>query len=367
MAFWRVLRHWITRYFAEDEAATLGVLLVLGCTVVVLFGSMLAPFFTALVLAFLLQGGVSRLERWHVPRLAAVLIVFLSFLGVFLALLLVVLPLVWDQLVTLLQESPRMFAQAQVLLDELQERYPKIVTPEQIQSWMGTVGNELTTLAQRALRLSLSSLGNLIGFVTFLVLVPILVFFMLKDKDVLVNFFLSLLPSKRTLMSHIWREVDDQIANYVRGKVIEIVIVAVVSYVTFYALSLPYATLLALVVGLSVLIPFIGAAAATVPVAAVAGFTFGLSESFFYVIAAYAIIQALDGNVLSPLLFSGVVNLHPVAIILAILFFGGVWGFWGIFFAIPLATLLKALWRAWPRSDPAAISNTHEGTTQEGL
>ena len=64
---------------------------------------------------------------------------------------------------------------------------------------------------------------------------------------------------------------------------------------------------------------------------------------------AYAIIQALDGNVLVPLLFSEALNLHPVAIIVAILVFGGLWGFWGIFFAIPLATVVQAVLKAWPR------------------
>ena len=77
-------------------------------------------------------------------------------------------------------------------------------------------------------------------------------------------------------------------------------------------------------------------------------------------IIAYAIIQALDGNLLVPLLFSEVVNLHPVAIILAILVFGGLWGFWGIFFAIPLATLVKAVLNAWPR--PQRRSRRAEAT-----
>ena len=75
----------------------------------------------------------------------------------------------------------------------------------------------------------------------------------------------------------------------------------------------------------------------------------GWSWDFGQVVIAYAVIQALDGNVLVPLLFSEVVNLHPVVIILAILLFGGLWGFWGIFFAIPLATLFKAVLNAWPR------------------
>ena len=231
----------------------------------------------------------------------------------------------------------------------MQERFPGLITPEQVQQWVGAAGRELTQFGQRAVSLSLASLGNLMGVVIYLVLVPILVFFMLKDRERLVDFTLALLPRKRLLMSRVWNEMDDQIANFVRGKVIEIVIVGGVSYVTFVAFGLPYSALLAIVVGFSVLIPYIGAAGATLPVAAVAGFHYGLGDTFMYVMIAYGIIQALDGNVLVPLLFSEAVNLHPVAIILAVLFFGGIWGFWGVFFAIPLATLMKSLLYAWPR------------------
>ena len=211
------------------------------------------------------------------------------------------------------------------------------------------VARELSVYGQRALTISLASLGNVIGLIVYLVLVPILVFFMLKDREKLVKFILSMMPEKRGLMSRIWKEMDGQIANYVRGKVVEIIIVGTVAFVTFAWFGLPYSALLAVLVGFSVLIPFIGAAVATIPVAAVAGFHFGLTDEFAYVLVAYGIIQALDGNVLVPILFSEAVNLHPVSIILAVLFFGGIWGFWGIFFAIPLATLLKSLVTAWPR------------------
>ena len=143
--------------------------------------------------------------------------------------------------------------------------------------------------------------------------------------------------------------MDRQIANYIRGKSIEIVIVGTVAYITFAFFGLPYTALLAVLVGFSVLVPYIGAAVATIPVAAVAGFHFGISEQFVYVLVAYGVLQALDGNVLAPVLFSETNNIHPVSIIVAVLFFGGIWGFWGVFFAIPLATLLKALVYAWPR------------------
>lgn len=159
------------------------------------------------------------------------------------------------------------------------------------------------------------------------------------------------MPRERELTARVWREVNRQIANYVRGKVWEILIVGSVTFVTFQILGLQYAELLATLVGLSVIIPYIGAAVVTVPVAVIAYFQFGWGSDFGWVIGSYAVIQALDGNMLVPLLFSEVVNLHPVAIIIAVLLFGGIWGFWGVFFAIPLATLVKAVLQAWPRRE----------------
>jgi putative permease len=151
-------------------------------------------------------------------------------------------------------------------------------------------------------------------------------------------------------MQQIWHEMNLQTANYVRGKALEIVIVGVVSYVSFLVLGLDYAALLALLVGLSVLIPYIGAAVVTIPVLVVGYFQWGLGSEFMWLAIVYGVIQFLDGNVLVPLLFSEAVNLHPLIIILAVLVFGGLWGFWGVFFAIPLATLVKAMYNAWPRN-----------------
>ncbi len=344
-----ILKSWVERYFSDEEALILLVVLVAGFAAIIWFGRMLAPFFTALVLAFLLQGVVSALTRRRVPHLLAVIIVFLAFVSVLLTLAFILMPLIWNQLVGLVQETPRMFASGQGWLDQLQERFPNIVTPDQMQSWIGVAGREISQLGQRALTLSLTSLGNVMSLIIYLVLVPILVFFMLKDREALVGFTLSLLPQKRTLLTRIWHEMDRQIANYIRGKSIEIVIVGTVAYITFAFFGLPYTALLAVLVGFSVLVPYIGAAVATIPVAAVAGFHFGISEQFVYVLVAYGVLQALDGNVLAPVLFSETNNIHPVSIIVAVLFFGGIWGFWGVFFAIPLATLLKALVYAWPR------------------
>ncbi len=247
---------------------------------------------------------------------------------------------------------------------QLPERYPQLISEQQIQTMLANLGTELARIGQQLVGWSLASVASVVSLLIFLVLVPVLVFFMLKDKQALLDWFVGYLPRERRLVSSVWTEVEGQIANYVRGKVGEIVIVGAVSYVTFVALELQYAALLATLVGFSVLIPYVGAAVVTLPIALVAFFQWGWGWDFGQVMIAYAVIQALDGNVLVPLMFSEVVNLHPIAIIVAILVFGGLWGFWGIFFAIPLATLVQAVLRAWPRH-PATVTGEAAGESSE--
>ncbi|MEM7193585.1 MAG: AI-2E family transporter [Pseudomonadota bacterium] len=212
---------------------------------------------------------------------------------------------------------------------------------------------ELTDFGQRIVTTSLASAASIITVIIYVILMPILVFFFLKDKARIINWFKSLMPADNQLALRVWKDVDLQIGNYIRGKFWEILIVWLATFLTFSYLDLQFAMLLAVLVGLSVLIPYVGAAVVTVPVVIIAWFQWGWSGDFFTLVAAYLVIQALDGNLLVPILFSEVVNIHPVAIIVAVLFFGGIWGTWGIFFAIPLATLVQAVIIAWPKSTSA--------------
>ncbi|MDX1734343.1 MAG: AI-2E family transporter, partial [Halioglobus sp.] len=200
----------------------------------------------------------------------------------------------------------------------------------------------------------LASIPGLLTMLVYMILIPMMVFFLLKDADVILGWLGAFLPTRRPLLRQIWGEMDVQVANYARGKALEVLIVGGVTYFAFVTLELNYAALLALLVGLSVIIPYIGAALVTVPILIVAFFQWGIGSEFYWALGVYLVIQALDGNVLVPFLFSEAVNLHPLAIILAVLFFGGIWGFWGVFFAIPLATLIKAILYAWPRSEHVA-------------
>ena len=345
------LKAWYQRYFTDPQAALLAVLLIATFVVFYFMGAMLAPIITAVVVAYLLEGSVSAIERRKLPRLLAVNLVFLLFLLFMVFLVVFLLPIISRQTSQLVQELPRMINRGKELLIDLSNQYPQVFAQDSIQEMISSFSGEVTTLGQSILSISFASIPAII---TYLILVPMMVFFFLKDKNEISNWMSRFLPSDRGLITHLWHEMDAQIGNYIRGKVYEIIIVGVVAYVSFKLLGLNYASLLALLVGLSVLIPYIGAASVTVPVAAVAYFQWGFGTDFYWLIGWYFVLQFLDGYVLVPLLFSDAVNIHAVAIIAAILVFGGLWGFWGVFFAIPLATLVKALINSWPTQQVAS-------------
>ncbi len=344
-----ILLKWVRRIFPTPQAIALTLLLVVGFLAVIILADMLMPVFASLVIAYLLEGLVETLERRQLPRLAAVVIVFVGFMALLLFTFIALLPLLYHQLAELMQQLPAMVTHGLAMLNRLPESYPNFISHEQINEMIAAIRQQLLNMGQSLVTYSYSSLVNIISIIVYVILVPLLVFFFLKDKENILAWLKQFLPRDIHLTAQVWHNVDAQIGNYIRGKVIEIFIVFGTSYLTFSLLNLNYALLLAVIVGLSVIIPYIGATVVTFPVLIVAYFQWGLSDPFWYITIAYFVIQAFDGMLLVPLLFSEVVNLHPVAIIVAILFFGGLWGFWGVFFAIPLATLVEAVLSAWPR------------------
>ncbi|WP_295441720.1 AI-2E family transporter [uncultured Thiodictyon sp.] len=348
-----IIADWFRRYLSDPQLVFLTLLLLTLTAVILTLGNMLAPVLASMVVAYLLEGLVGVCERHGLPRTASVLVVFIGFL-LFVGLLLFgVLPLVSRQVTELVQQLPNMINEGTRALVELPGRHPDLVSTEQIDELIGSLRSEAVAFGQRVLSWSLAGVVGVLTVVVYLILMPLLVFFFLKDKDLILDWFRQYLPEHRRIANAIWVEVDRQIANYVRGKFWEILIVWAFNYLIFLSFGLRYAMLLALLLGLSVIVPYIGAVVVTVPVILIAWFQWGWSAEFIWLATIYGIAQALDGNVLVPLLFSEVVNLHPVAIIVAILVFGGLWGFWGVFFAIPLATLVHAILIAWPAQHAA--------------
>ena len=344
----KLLNDFLDRYFHDEESIILVFLMGAVLLIFLLFGGMLAPLITAVIIAYLMQGLASLALKYGLSERFSFVIVYVLFFGIFITMLGFLLPQVWNQLRRIIDELPNLLNQGQDLLLNLPQSYPNLFSEDQVKQFMDGLGGEIGSFGQTILEYSLASLPNVFSLIIFLVLVPILVFFMMKDKSELLNWVANFLHRNRPLMSAIWKEMDGQIANYIRGKFLEILIVGGVAYFVFSILGLNYALLLSVITGLSVIVPYIGAAVVNVPIAIIAYVQWGMGGEFWTILIAYNILQLLDGNVLVPIIFSEAVNLHPVAIIAAVLFFGGIWGLAGVFFAIPLATLIKAIINAWP-------------------
>lgn len=342
-----LLRDWFNEHFSDPQILILWFFLISGFLIIYIFGEMLTPVFAGLIIAYLLEGIVGVLVKLKIPRIISVLLTFLFFMICMMLLVIWLLPLLSRQIGQLLQDLPAMISSAQILMIQLPERYPEFISDAQIREFIVFLKSELTQMGQSALIFSLASVKNLITLIVYLLIVPFLILFFLKDKAMILEWVSSFLPDNRDLSTEVWRDVNRQIANYIRGKIWEIIIVWSATFIIFSLLGLNYAMLLGFFTGLSVLIPYIGASVMCLPVGLIAFFQWGIGPQFMYVIIAYSIIQLVDGNIIVPLLFSEIVNLHPVAIIVAVLVFGGLWGILGLFFAIPLATLFHVVLKVW--------------------
>ncbi|KRO36860.1 MAG: permease, partial [SAR86 cluster bacterium BACL1 MAG-120920-bin57] len=330
------------------ETLVFSILVISAFLILFFLGSILTPFLISIIFAYLLIGMQSRFESYGLKSSIALFLTYSIFLLLGIALMVWLAPLLYQQLQAIVLEVPKWLSSFRLFAQDIPARYPDLVSSDQITVFLESLSGQISTLSQDFIKASIAGIQNTATIAINLILLPILVFFFLCDRETIISGFLSILPKERRMLKNVWVEMDEQLSNYARGKAIEIVIVGVAAAIIFIYFDLEYVALLSVLVGFSVLIPFLGAFIVTIPVAVVGLLQLGLTFEFSLLMASYLALQILDGNLLVPILFSDAVKLHPVAIILAVFVFGSLFGFWGVFFAIPIATLIKAIWNAWP-------------------
>ena len=338
------------KIFSNEETLVFGMLLTVAFLILFFLGNILTPFLISIIFAYLLVGMQKRLEDYGFNSTIALILTYSFFLLLGIALMVWLGPLVYQQLQSLILEIPKWVNAFMIFAQNVPEKYPDLVSSDQITAFLQSLSGQITAISQDFLKASIAGIQNTVTIAINLILLPILVFFFLFDREPIISGFLNILPRERAMLKKVWIEMDGQLSNYARGKAIEIVIVGSTAAILFMYFGLEYIALLSVFVGFSVLIPFLGAFIVTLPVAAVGLLQFGLSFDFWFLMGAYIVLQILDGYLLVPILFSDAVKLHPVIIMLAVFVFGGMFGFWGVFFAIPIATLIKAIWNSWPEN-----------------
>ena len=338
-----LLNKFIKRFFSNEESVYFAILLIFSFFFIILFGNVLLPVIISIVIAFLLNGFMTTLIKYNMSQKLSLSITLIVFFGFYLSLFMA-LPSIGTEINNLLQNLPIIVSSFQQNLIEMNNYFSE----EEIDQIFANLSNQISVLLSSALGQLAGTVSLMFNAILYAIMIPLMVFFFLKDKSILLPIASIILPKENGFMQSVFSEMNDQLFNYVTGKFIEMLLVATASYILFAFLGLPYAVLIAILVGLSVIIPIFGAILVTIPVVLIGLYEWGLSENFYWLLGFYLLIQILDGNVLVPILFSTRNNLHPVVIIIAVLFFGGIWGFWGLFFAIPLATFVKAIINSWP-------------------
>ena len=344
-----IFSRWGRRYFSNEEAVVLLVIILGIAFCIIGIGHLLLPIIFGIVVAYLLHGMVHFISPWYGKKLAF-WVVYLGFLSLFLSILFIVIPIMIQQLNLFFEELPHMADTLILPLNHLPLKYRAYLAQDHVQAIIQQAFDHLPVLGKAALAASIDSLPQVFSFVIGLILFPLIVFFLLHNPQIIFQWFGQFLPTNRAVLTHIWQQIDGQLSNYVRGKFVEGVLVGGLTYIGFWIFGLKYSMLLAFFVGLSVFIPYIGCVLVSVPVVIVSLFQWGLHETFIWSTLVYGLIQALDACLLGPVIFSETMNLHPIVIIAAILFFGGIWGVSGMFFAIPLAAVAKILLESWPQT-----------------
>ena len=334
---------WLQARLADQQLVMLLASLFIIFALLIILGDVLAPLIFAIALAYVLDDVIVLLRRFQVPRIIAVVLVLCGAFLIVLFSMLTVLPLLTDQIGKLVAQAPQLIASTREVIQQFHANYVSWMNPDYLQQLVANGVNKMQEWGGALLSVSIASIPGLITLLVYVILVPVLVFFLLKDKALVMEWAQRFLPEERSLLQRVWGEVDIQIGNYIRGKFWESVVVGVAMWLAYEMMGHEYALLLGTLTGISVWIPFVGAAVVTIPVVLLSLFQWGWTETMFYGLLAYTVIQLIDANVIIPWMFSEMVNLHPIAIIVAVLVFGSLWGVLGVFIAIPMAALVQSV------------------------
>lgn len=214
-----VIKSWFEKHFSDPQAIILVSFLLLGAILILYLGKILTPVLAGVIIAYVLEGLVKKVSLCGLPRFASFLISYALFITALALILFGLVPLVISQLSQLISDFPRILDKVQQLILTIPERYPMLDARE-IEKMLGSFSSELVGVGQKLVSVSLSSAIDAFTVLVYVVVVPLLVFFLLKDKDAILQWFRRFVPEDRGLAYSVWKEVDAKMGNYIRGKML---------------------------------------------------------------------------------------------------------------------------------------------------
>ncbi len=329
--------HTQVRYWAASAAVFLLLLWFLG--------DVITPFLLGGAIAYCLDPLADRLENRGLSRVAAVTIISVLAVLVFLAMVLLVIPMLIDQSTSFVLNIPELIASLQAFL---MEQFPAIMEADStINQSLASLGETIRSKGGALLSAIITSFQGVVNIILLVLFVPVVTFYLLLDWDHMIARIDDLLPRDHApAIRRIASDIDKTLAGFIRGQGTVCLILGTFYAVALMAVGLQFGLFVGALAGLISFIPFVGSIVGGVLSIGLALFQFW-GEWFWIGLVALIFIggQAVEGNVLTPKLVGGSVGLHPVWLIFSLSAFGSVFGFVGLLVAVPVSASIGVLTR----------------------
>lgn len=325
-------------------------------------GFLLAPFFLALVFAYIFRPLVRALERRRVPTSLGIGLLFVPLIAAIVVLIVIGIPALSEQVARFIEAVPALVETGAAWADRMSAELARrdlpfiddqaiarlrAVEPETIVAYLRERQSAIAGRVWSGIMGAGRGLSAILTILGYVFLTPIVAFYVLRDFDRITARVVSLVPRARLpAWSAFAREYDRLLSRYLRGQLLAAAIVGILTGLGFWIVGFPYALLLGVTAGVFNIVPYLGLAVSLVPALVIAIFSGSFLLSLGKIALVFGVVQLLDGSVVGPKIVGESVGLHPVWVILALAVFGFFFGFVGLLLAVPLAVLAKLLLRA---------------------
>ena len=314
--------------------------------IVVLIQTVVLPIILSAILYYLLVPIVDFFERKGVRRIYSIIVLYLIIIGVLTILIVLVIPLLRDQIMRLIVSFPN-------LVNDIERMLEQVIGSQFLNQVQQTFDFNISDLASQVsngattiLNSTFAGIGNIIGSVSKTVMaiitVPFILFYLLKDGKKLPGYILKFLPiSMRSHTFTVLQEMNKQISSYIRGQIVVSFCIGVLMFIGFVIIGLDYAPVLAVIASFTSVVPYLGPAIAITPALIIAVVT--SPYMLLKLIIVWTIVQLIEGKFISPQIMGRNLHIHPITIIFIIIIAGNLFGVVGILLAVPGYAVLKVI------------------------
>lgn len=304
------------------------------------------PILMAGVLYYLLNPLIDWMERKKIPRIAGIGIVFLIIIGLVVWGIIILIPIIREQTMSLIENWPTYWDKVIVQFDNLLRSNIFSQLQVQLTDVNQSILKSISEQTNNVVNSTFTGIGSVLGTVTNIVIglvtMPIILFFLLKDGQNLPHYLMKFIPTKMRLNTYnLLKEINTQISQYIRGQLLVAFFVGLMFWIGLAIIGLEYAVLLAILAGVLNLVPYLGSFLAVIPIIIIA--LVASPAMLVKVIIVFAIEQTLEGRLIQPLILGSNLKIHPVTIIVVLLTAGKLFGIPGVILGIPAYAVLKVI------------------------